>query len=57
MPGGSLGHGVELLLLSQQRDLCIVCYISNEGRCWDGEGLPMALGAPQVSVHDGGSTS
>lgn len=41
----------------QQRDLCIVCCISNEGRCCHGEGLPRVLGAPQVSVQDGGSTS
>lgn len=57
MPEGTLGHGMELLLSQWQSSaLCIVCYISNEGRCWDGEAFPMALGVPQVSVHDGGST-
>lgn len=59
MPGGTLGYGVELLLLSQGqgRDLCVVCYISNEGRWWDGEGLAMALVLLRhLSVRDRGST-
>lgn len=61
MPGGTLGYGGELLLWSQGQSsegtCALYASISNEGRCWDGEGFPMALGAPQVSVQDGGSTS
>lgn len=45
--------GTCVLLLSWQSLQGRSGYIPDEGGWWDGEGLPMALAAPQGSVHDG----